>query len=131
MEKAKQMSELSSSFTAVLFGPNDSSKPSSSGFVESIFGPNNKYGNSDHMSQRSKESFNKKEMSSIPYHYNSSIYYGAQDVYSPTSQNTIPQHNTFNKDAGDFASRGNWWKDERVFSKQLLLLEVFARFNVA
>lgn len=40
------MSELSSSFTAVLFGPNDSSKPSSSGFVESIFGPNNKYGNS-------------------------------------------------------------------------------------
>lgn len=104
------------------------------------------------MSQRSKESFNKKEMSSIPYHYNSSIYYGAQDVYSPTSQNTIPQHNTvstslfflkktviftptlnilkanshlvktfyflldqFNKDAGDFASRGNWWKGKNYF----------------
>ncbi|KAL2555706.1 hypothetical protein Fot_00445 [Forsythia ovata] len=114
-----EKSDLSSSFTTVLFGPNDSSKPSSSRLVESIFGPNDKHVNSDYMTQRSRERFDglsKKERNSTyengtvePCYYNSSIYYGAQQIYSPTNQNTIPQHNTFNKD-GDCASRGNWWK---------------------
>ncbi|KAL2539929.1 Uncharacterized protein Adt_00907 [Abeliophyllum distichum] len=87
--------------------------------VESIFCPSDKHGNSDYMTQRSRERFDglsKKERSSTyengtvePCYYNSSIYYGAQQIYSPANQNIIPQHNTFNKD-GDCASRGNWWK---------------------
>ncbi|XP_057789145.1 uncharacterized protein LOC131006010 [Salvia miltiorrhiza] len=52
-----------------------------------------------------------------PCYYNSSIYYGGQEIYSPTSQNNPPQN--FKKDGGNAeqnesnsscAPRGNWWQ---------------------
>ncbi|XP_073286422.1 uncharacterized protein [Primulina huaijiensis] len=59
------------------------------------------------------------EQKAHPFHYNSSIYYGGQDVYSrpPTAPN--PCFTTFNKDGGEdesgSASRGNWWQGRPVF----------------
>ncbi|KAL2525802.1 Salt Induced Serine rich protein [Abeliophyllum distichum] len=81
-------------------------------------------GISDYMAQKSRGEF-KKDKNSVdengtniePCYFNSSIYYGGQEVYSPTSQNNISK-NIFKKDGGDdsnendshSASRGNWWQ---------------------
>ncbi|CAA2971580.1 Hypothetical predicted protein [Olea europaea subsp. europaea] len=127
-----------------LFGPRISSKSSSSTttLFESIFGPPppTVYGkNSSHsdtirssgkkdleIEQGTSEYMDmgefKKDRNSIdengkniePCYFNSSIYYGGQEVYSPTSQK-----NTFKKDeekldsnenGSHSASRGNWWQ---------------------
>ncbi|KAA8539665.1 hypothetical protein F0562_026356 [Nyssa sinensis] len=89
---------------------------------------NAKHGTPGNIPQRSKgEGSGKpsKERNSIyqnekvePCNFSSSIYYGGQEVYSPSSQTTGPQH-TSKKDWGEddpngsnsnSASRGNWWQ---------------------
>ncbi|KAL2548817.1 Encodes a protein involved in salt tolerance [Forsythia ovata] len=148
MEKAKQMSGSSSSITMDdLFGPSKSPSSSTTLFG-SIFGPpppvheknsthsdaisssrkkdfEHEQGISDYMAQKSRGEF-KKDKNSVdengtniePCYFNSSIYYGGQEVYSPASQNNISK-NIFKKDGGDVdsnengshsASRGNWWQ---------------------
>ncbi|KAE9445077.1 hypothetical protein C3L33_23023, partial [Rhododendron williamsianum] len=147
MEKAKQVGGSSaSSFTSDLFGPKDSSSssPSSSyGLFGSVFGPpstglgkdssysgfmgsvrkqdyesqnsNGKNGNPDLTNSKDKRY---QSETVEPCNFSSSIYYGGQEVYSPTSQPTVSQH-VFKKDGGDddpnasnsnSASRGNWWQ---------------------
>ncbi|KAK4436583.1 hypothetical protein Salat_0822000 [Sesamum alatum] len=143
MEKAKTVGGTSSSFTMDLFGPKESS--SSTAFFGSIFGPptssmvggrdtsgpefgHNYYGNAKNGTDYGTQKFNnpmKKDKNPNSYengrvepcYYNSSIYYGGQEVYSPTTQNITPPHN-FKKDGGEdpnesnssCASRGNWWQ---------------------
>lgn len=86
---------------------------------------NASHGTSDFMEQRNKgkrSGITKKELTSIYQNdraepcYNSSIYYGGQDVYSPS--NTITSHHLVRKDVEEddpngnvasSASRGNWW----------------------
>uniref|UniRef100_A0A5B7BRR5 Uncharacterized protein n=1 Tax=Davidia involucrata TaxID=16924 RepID=A0A5B7BRR5_DAVIN len=87
---------------------------------------NAKHGTPDNITQRTEGSGKpSKEGNSIyqnetvePCYFSSSIYYGAQQVYSPSSQTTGSQHN-FKKDGGQddpngsnlsSASRGNWWQ---------------------
>ncbi|KAL8508225.1 hypothetical protein ACS0TY_018710 [Phlomoides rotata] len=143
MEKANKLVGSSSSFTVDLFGPKDSSKSSTSsaGFFGSIFGPQstmvpgrdhlpqdfNGYGNikhetttdykSDKINPMKKEKnlgYDENGRSVEPCYYNSSIYYGGQEVYSPSTRTTTP-HN-FKKDGdqnesnSSVASRGNLWK---------------------
>ncbi|KAI3470799.1 hypothetical protein Pfo_027462 [Paulownia fortunei] len=147
MDKAKQVGSCSSSsFTVDLFGPKDSSKSSSSstGLFGSIFGPptsmvpgrdtsrpdfGHAYGNAKHETttdcKTQKGSPMKKDKNSEyengtvePCYYNSSIYYGGQEVYSPTTRNLSPQHNykkdgenvDLNESNSTCASRGNWWQ---------------------
>ncbi|XP_027160642.1 uncharacterized protein LOC113761732 [Coffea eugenioides] len=148
MEKGKQVGSSSSSFTMDLFGPKEPSKSSSSstGLFGSVFGPSStglgkdsahsgrkqdfgsqygtaRNGTSDYINQKSRA--DTKEKSSIyqsetsePCYFSSSIYYGGQEVYSPTGQNTNSQH-VFRRDGEDddsndnnpsSASRGNWWQ---------------------
>lgn len=148
MEKGRQVGSSSSSFTMDLFGPKETSKSSSSstGLFGSVFGPSStglgkdsshsgrkqdfgsQFGTarnetSDYINQKSRA--DTKEKSSIyqsetsePCYFSSSIYYGGQEVYSPTGQNTNSQH-ILRKDGGDddsndnsssSASRGNWWQ---------------------
>ncbi|KAJ0752963.1 hypothetical protein HanPI659440_Chr09g0330351 [Helianthus annuus] len=50
-----------------------------------------------------------------PSYYSSSIYYGGQDVYPPTSNNNCSQHPVHRGGGvedpnGSSASRGNWWQ---------------------
>ncbi|XP_051121506.1 uncharacterized protein LOC127244942 isoform X1 [Andrographis paniculata] len=52
-----------------------------------------------------------------PCYFNSSIYYGAQEVYFPTNHPTNNINNSLNKEGEDqseshstCASRGNWWQ---------------------
>ncbi|KAL6994809.1 hypothetical protein U1Q18_042750 [Sarracenia purpurea var. burkii] len=90
--------------------------------------PNCKHGTSENVTQKGRgESYDvgSKDQRSIyqsetsePCYLSSSIYYGGQEVYSPTSQPTVSQH-TFKKDGGEddpngsnlnSASRGNWWQ---------------------
>ncbi|CAL5322566.1 unnamed protein product [Camellia sinensis] len=147
MENTKQVSgggsySSSSSFTLDLFGPKDpsSSSSSSTDIFGSVFGPPStglgkdsshtgfmgsmkmqdfasqygiaKHGTPDNMSQRGKG-----EASVEPCYFSSSIYYGGQEVYPPTTHTTVSQH-IFKKDGRDDdpngsnlngASRGNWW----------------------
>ncbi|KAL3521149.1 hypothetical protein ACH5RR_019298 [Cinchona calisaya] len=124
-----------------------SSSPSTTGLFGSVFGPpsmglgkdsshsgikqdyGSQYGNlrngtSDYyMNQKSRS--DSRDQSSIyqnetaePCYFSSSIYYGGQEVYSPTDQSTNTQH-IFKKDGEDddpdgnnstSASRGNWWQ---------------------
>ncbi|KAK6790121.1 hypothetical protein RDI58_013921 [Solanum bulbocastanum] len=137
MEKAKQVigsSSSSSSFTNELFGPKE---PSNSTLFASVFGApstglrrdpihsgdhrgssriqdpgyqygnNTKYGTSDNGSK-----INQNEKVEAPCNLSSSIYYGGQDVYPPTNQNTGSQNNIVKKDGdgSNAASRGNWWQ---------------------
>jgi len=129
----------SSSFTAELFGPKDSSQSSSStGLFGSVFGPpstglgrnsahsgtikhdigsqygNPKYSTTEYMSQRGKG-----ETVVEPCCFSSSIYYGAQEVYSPNAHSSSASQHTSKKDDGNddpngnssnSASRGNWWQ---------------------
>ncbi|KAL3650199.1 hypothetical protein CASFOL_006602 [Castilleja foliolosa] len=152
--KGKQVpgsSSSSSSFTADLFGPKDSSK-SSTGYFDSIFGPpykgapvrdttrpdsehsynakhdtttdtyNNRKGKS--MKNESKPSY-ENERSVEPCYYNSSIHYGGQENYTYASQHISPPHN-FKKDGendeNEGASRGNWWKVDHSIIKELASL---------
>lgn len=135
-------SSSSSSSIAELFGPKDSvplssySHSSSSGSSSSIFGsvfgpssmggvrdPSSQVGNYRHTvpenwSQNSKEengksSYYQQETIDQPCNFSSSIYYGGQEVYSPTTHPN-DSHSTFKKDEQDddpnSASRGNWWQ---------------------
>lgn len=114
-------SSTSSSFTTDLFGPKESSSKSSSSstaFFGSIFGPptsmvsgrdtsapdfGHNYGNAkngtDYGTQKvinpmKKDKNPEYENGRVePCYYNSSIYYGGQDVYSPTTPNITPPHN--------------------------------------
>ncbi|KAK6145419.1 hypothetical protein DH2020_022239 [Rehmannia glutinosa] len=157
----------SSSFTVDLFGPKDSSKSSSSStdLFGSIFGPptpmvpgrdttrpdfGHAYGNPKHenttdyntqkgnpMKNNKKSEYENGRSVAEPCYYNSSIYYGGQEVYSPTSSRNISPPHNFKKDGGgnvdvnesnsSCASRGNWWKESNgavqvVMAKQRLLL---------
>ncbi|KAG6402097.1 hypothetical protein SASPL_138969 [Salvia splendens] len=133
MERAnKQVGSSSpSSLAADLFGPKDSSNPpnSSQGYFGSIFGPQTSmvpgrdpshkdyayaYGNGKQ--EIAKDYKSVKDNPAEPCYYNSSIYYGGQESYSPTT-NSPPQN--FKKDGGNgeqndsnssCASRGNWWQ---------------------
>ncbi|KAG8390046.1 hypothetical protein BUALT_Bualt01G0042500 [Buddleja alternifolia] len=146
MEKAKQVGSSSSSFTTDLFGPKDSSKSSSTVFG-SIFGPpttvpgkdtsredfgrasNAKHEYTDYASQKGVNVMKKDKNNPNNYengsrvepscYFNSSIYYGGQEVYSPTTRNISPPHNFKkdgevdpNEDNSNCASRGNWWQGE-------------------
>ncbi|XP_057475230.1 uncharacterized protein LOC130763343 [Actinidia eriantha] len=71
----------------------------------------------DHTSKDKRTNTYQKETTE-PCYFSSSIYYGGQEVYSPTSQPTVSQH-IFKKDGGDedpngsnlnSACRGNWWQ---------------------
>uniref|UniRef100_A0A166BX74 Uncharacterized protein n=1 Tax=Daucus carota subsp. sativus TaxID=79200 RepID=A0A166BX74_DAUCS len=137
-------SSQSSSSTGVfgsVFGP-----PSMGlGRDSSISGPTRKqdYGNTkqgiqDYNSQRnyksesggkqskdrtSNSTYNQNELSN-PCYYSSSIYYGAQEVYSPNSPSkTTTSHHAIKKDGGaddshgsnsNSASRGNWWEGNQA-----------------
>ncbi|KAL4556904.1 hypothetical protein LXL04_035070 [Taraxacum kok-saghyz] len=111
MENRKQLGgSSSSSFTETLFGPKDGGS-STSAILGSVFGPKNS-------TQDCKTQRNKGEMggeSAEASYLSSSIYYGGQEVYPPTTHNTYSQR-TFKKSQGDqdpngtSASRGNWWQ---------------------
>ncbi|PSS32563.1 DBIRD complex subunit like [Actinidia chinensis var. chinensis] len=133
----------SSSFTMDLFGPKDSSNSSSSsstGLFSSVFGPEStglgkasshsgitgrprkldlesQYGNGKH---GTPENFTHRDKGETvePCYFSSSIYYGGQEIYSPSTQTSVSQ-NIIKKDAKDddpngshlnIASRGNWWQ---------------------
>ncbi|XP_073042228.1 uncharacterized protein [Primulina eburnea] len=125
MEKSKQAGNSSSSFTMDLFGPKESS---TSPLLGSIFAPQASTisskdtststpplarGNSKNSTTDSKISKGNNLNNTVePCYYNSSIYYGAQELYPSTNPN-------LKKDGGDAdpnesnsncASRGNWWK---------------------
>ncbi|XP_076952335.1 uncharacterized protein LOC143626022 [Bidens hawaiensis] len=134
MENMKHQSS-SSSFTETLFGPKDG-RTSSTGLFGSVFGPSstgvrhtgssNKqdFGNSNHsttdcktqgMKCENRRNSSYQTESAEPSYYSSSIYYGGQDIYPPTSTNNCSQR-TFKRGGGDedpngnSASRGNWWQ---------------------
>ncbi|KAH6769180.1 hypothetical protein C2S51_014516 [Perilla frutescens var. frutescens] len=125
------------------------SSNSSDGFFGSIFGPQasmvpgrepspqdfaNAYGSAQHETTKDNKSVkgntmkkgvdsnydeNKKSVHE-PCYYNSSIYYGGQEIYSPSTRKSPPQN--FKKDGGNAdqnesnsscASRGNWWQAPR------------------
>lgn len=147
MEKGKQVGNSSSSFTTDLFGPKETSNSSSSstGLFGSVFGPSttglgkdsthsgrkqdygSQYGNvrngiSDYNQQSKADSRGKSSIyqneTTEPCYFSSSIYYGGQEVYSPSGQSANSQH-SFKKDGEDddpngnnstSASRGNWWQ---------------------
>ncbi|KAK4353201.1 hypothetical protein RND71_028719 [Anisodus tanguticus] len=83
---------------------------------------NTKYGTPDNESKRSRGDNSTKgktlmyqnEKVEPPCNFSSSIYYGGQDVYSPTTQTTGSQNSIVKKDGGgdgsNSASRGNWWQ---------------------
>ncbi|XP_073042231.1 uncharacterized protein [Primulina eburnea] len=117
MEKSKQAGNSSSSFTMDLFGPKESS---TSPLLGSIFAPQASTISSKDTStstpplaRDSKISKGNNLNNTVePCYYNSSIYYGAQELYPSTNPN-------LKKDGGDAdpnesnsncASRGNWWK---------------------
>ncbi|GAB4831854.1 hypothetical protein Ancab_005869 [Ancistrocladus abbreviatus] len=134
-------SSSSSSIATELFGPKDSSSSSStSSIFSSVFGPppmvkgrdssnlyaGNQTGNAKHgiPAQNSKGESSKEKSSYYqqetvgPCHLSSSIYYGGQEVYSPTTCTSDSQL-SFKKDGRDDdpdggntdgASRGNWWQ---------------------
>ncbi|KAA8534153.1 hypothetical protein F0562_031654 [Nyssa sinensis] len=116
---------------------------------------NAKHGTPDNTSQRSKgegSGIASKDRHSIyqngttePCYFSSSIYYGGQEMYSPTGQTTGSQH-IFKKDGGEeddpngnnvnSASRGNWWQgmivvelQQRLFSLECLCFGNTDSFN--
>ncbi|XP_023638667.1 uncharacterized protein LOC17885986 isoform X2 [Capsella rubella] len=104
-------SPSSSSFTAQLFGPKEST---SSANFNSIFPPPSKGTSRNILS--SKHGSLEKSKNTSTCNLSSSLYYGGQDVYSQSTQNhTYP---TINKDQdrdntdtnSSDASRGNWWQ---------------------
>ncbi|XP_075499894.1 uncharacterized protein LOC142538446 isoform X2 [Primulina tabacum] len=116
MEKSKHSGSSSSSFTMDLFGPKESS---TSPLLGSIFAPQPTISSKDtststpSLARDSKISKGNNLNNTVePCYYNSSIYYGAQELYPSTNPN-------IKKDGGDAdpnesnsncASRGNWWK---------------------
>ncbi|XP_074287286.1 uncharacterized protein LOC141612417 [Silene latifolia] len=141
MEKKSSSSSSSSSSAAnassymtELFGPNPSSATnassgSSSSIFGSVFGPPSTGGRRDGQAsnikhnapgfggkgENSKNSYYQQETIEQPCNYSNSIYYGGQEVYSPTTRNTADSHLTFKKDDQqdddpNSASRGNWWQ---------------------
>lgn len=60
-----------------------------------------------------KNSYYEQETIDQPCNFSSSIYYGGQEVYSPTTRPN-DSHLAFKKDEKDddpdSASRGNWWQ---------------------
>ncbi|KAL2317172.1 hypothetical protein Fmac_031048 [Flemingia macrophylla] len=116
-----------------LFGPKDSSSTStSSTLFGSIFPPPSSVGERESRikevgskkfgapgTHQSNKSTNYQNETVEPSSYfSSSIYYGAQENYSPTSRTTQP-HPVFKKDKDDgdsngndsnSAARGNWWQ---------------------
>ncbi|XP_060215499.1 uncharacterized protein LOC132642263 [Lycium barbarum] len=117
MEKAKQVvgsSSSSSSFTNELFGPK---KPSNSSLFGSVFGPNSTIMDlteAGETNTKDKTLMYQNEKVEAPCNLSSSIYYGGQDVYPPTTQTTGSLNNIVKKDGRDdgsnSASRGNWWE---------------------
>ncbi|CAI9759727.1 unnamed protein product [Fraxinus pennsylvanica] len=63
-----------------------------------------------------------------PGYFNSSIYYGGQEVYSPTSQKNIFKKDgeklDSNENGSHSASRGNWWQDKIVNAGSLILIRI-------
>nr|GMC92833.1 RNA-binding protein like [Ipomoea batatas] len=148
----QQVGGSSSSMTTDLFGPKDSSKSTTSGLFQSVFGPSSMgLGRGSTHSQVSGSSttsdcatrrgrgdgtgISSKEMKSSVYqsesvepcYLSSSIYYGGQDVYPPTTQTNTSRH-TFKKDGDEddqngnnnsnCASRGNWWQGMNISDQQ-------------
>ncbi|XP_009622622.1 uncharacterized protein [Nicotiana tomentosiformis] len=136
MEKAKQVvGSSSSSFTTELFGPKE---PSNSSLFGSVFDqastglrrdpiqagdrnssktqdPGNQYyGNANYGTSENGSKRNREEKVEGTCNFSSSIFYGGQDVYSPTTKTTDSQSNIVKKDGGgdgsNSASRGNWWQ---------------------
>ncbi|XP_020210669.1 uncharacterized protein LOC109795543 [Cajanus cajan] len=123
-----------------LFGPRDSSSStsSSSTLFGSIFPPPSSVGgresrlqevgsknfgasgtqsNKGENSSRKNTNYQNETVEPSSY-FSSSIYYGGQENYSPTSRTTQPHH-VFKKDKDDgdsngndsnSAARGNWWQ---------------------
>ncbi|XP_062092577.1 uncharacterized protein LOC133798351 [Humulus lupulus] len=149
MDNKKQVGGHGSSSLDHLFGPKDSSTSSSTGLFGSIFPPpstvlgkekkrdhgnqagGGKYERPDNVAQSRKgesSGVTSKDSSSIyqnetvePCYFNSSIYYGGQENYSPrtTRTTTHESQHTFKKDGSDddsngnnsnSVSRGNWWQ---------------------
>ncbi|KAH9603104.1 hypothetical protein KSS87_001180 [Heliosperma pusillum] len=122
-------SSNASSYMTELFGPNPSSHSSSgssSSIFGTVFGPPSTGGRRDGQAsnikhgapgyggkgENSKNSYYQQETIEQPCNYSNSIYYGGQEVYSPTTRNT-DSHHTFKKDDQqdddpNSASRGNW-----------------------
>lgn len=122
----------SSSSIAELFEAPSSPPSDSSSIFRTVFGPpsmgrgrnsTTHLGNLKHASPGNREQSNKGENSKSSYYqeetieqpcyYSSSILYGGQEVYFPSTRPSEP-HLTFMKDEQDddpnSASRGNWWK---------------------
>ncbi|XP_010503301.1 PREDICTED: uncharacterized protein LOC104780496 isoform X1 [Camelina sativa] len=114
MEKGQAGSSSSSSFTAQLFGPKEST---SSANFNSIFPPPSKsfQGTARNILSSKHGSLEKRKDSST-CNLSSSIYYGGQEVYSQSTQNfTYPPINKDqDRDKNDAnssdASRGDWWQ---------------------
>nr|GMD50881.1 store-operated calcium entry-associated regulatory factor [Ipomoea batatas] len=84
-----------------------------------------KSGTPDGASKRGMDYKNKSSMFEVgeraetPCNFSSSIYYGAQEVYSPTTSHTTHHTNYFKKEEveddengnnSNCASRGDWWQ---------------------
>ncbi|XP_071710371.1 uncharacterized protein [Rutidosis leptorrhynchoides] len=120
--KQQSMSSSNSSFTENLFGPKDGNTSTSSGHFGSVFGPSstglgNESTNRNYSGSSTMQDFGSSKHSTTEStsYLSSSIYYGGQEVYPPTTHNTYAQR-TFKKGEGDedpnasSASRGNWWQ---------------------
>lgn len=131
MEGGKQSG---SSLASDLFGAKDSSEQANSvGIFRTIFPPQPKvFGRepfqyletekkicSENPAWTSKNGVSGQAQSAaskdkvLPFHYNSSIYYGGQDDYTP-SESAQKSGTTFNKDGGedqsDSSSIRSWWQ---------------------
>jgi hypothetical protein len=131
--KSSNSSSSTGHFGSV-FGPSstgigkDSYKSAIMGNSGTQYGGNAEPGNSDYMNQKNmgeiygktnkEKNSNNQNEAADPCYFNSSIYYGGQQVYSPTAH-TTNSHHMFKKDGGEedddpngnnSASRGNWWQ---------------------
>ncbi|CAH8386431.1 unnamed protein product [Eruca vesicaria subsp. sativa] len=124
--KGRVVSSTSSSLTTELFGSKDPSPPSSSsGIFSSIF-PHPSKGvardgqSSKHGSQAQRREYSNAQDRVEPCNLSSSLYYGGQDVYPPsttnqtyhTVKNERPRNeaNDANGQNSQDVSRGNWWQ---------------------
>lgn len=101
--------------------PSSSSRNSNSGNVKPVgnyseYHVNQKNRGGGENGRKTNKENNYQNETGEPCYFNSSIYYGGQEVYSPTAQTTNSQH-IFKKDGGEddpngnnSASRGNWWQ---------------------
>ncbi|XP_010541419.1 PREDICTED: uncharacterized protein LOC104814892 [Tarenaya hassleriana] len=123
MEGKGRVGSSSSSFTAELFGTKDPQPPSSSGAFASIFPPPSKTGarnspTSNHGSSGGRTEYVNmpSRESNPPCHLSSSLHYGGQEVYSPTTNQTyhhpVKDHRgeVENGNNSQDAYRGNWWQ---------------------